>query len=170
MEAIPNPTYADVAATTPPPEEENALVKDVMSLQHDATAEHAPIVTTPPASTTTTVGSETGEYVGQGMDMSPKGAVRRHKVTSRGPWSSLRSKSPTETDGSKDQTSREVLYENTNGVNGSSLMSVKTPDDYEDALELDEEERKQHNRRKSGDGVPELVSGRQPSAGWERSG
>jgi hypothetical protein len=55
-----------------------------------------------------------------------------------------------------------VVYQRVSGTNGSSLTSVKPPDGYEEALELDELERK--GRRQ------QLVSGRKPSAGWERSG
>jgi hypothetical protein len=55
-----------------------------------------------------------------------------------------------------------VLYEKkVNGSNGTSLTSVKPPDDYEDALALDELEKRGHRQ---------LISGRKPSAGWERSG
>jgi hypothetical protein len=58
-----------------------------------------------------------------------------------------------------------VVYEKVNGTNGTSLTSLKPPDDYEEALALDELERKGRNS-----GRQQLVSGRQPSAGWERSG
>jgi hypothetical protein len=146
------PSYAAVAATTPPPEEETALaIKDTITLQHDDTNPDDEIVTTP------------GEYNGQGMDVSPKAAVRRAKVTHRGPWSSLKSSSPKEAKGAK--TKETTVYQNTNGVNGSSLTSVKTPDDYHESLELDKRQ-----RRKDSDQSLELVSGRQPSAGWETSG
>ena len=42
MSTTPNPSYADVAATTPPPEEETALaIKDTVTLHHDSKPEES---------------------------------------------------------------------------------------------------------------------------------
>jgi hypothetical protein len=122
MDSEPPPSYADVASTTPG-EDTAAFIKPTVTLHHDDMT----VTETPPKD--------------------PK--TRRHKVTSKGPWSAVQ------------KSGEETVYENTNGVNGNSLTSVKTPDDFAEALKLDEAERKEKLK---------LVTGRQPSAGWERSG
>ncbi len=91
------------------------------------------------------------EYVGAGLDDEPRGPAKAR-------LSKLQKPAMVNGTGEPDA----VVYEKVNGSNGSSLTSVKPPDGYEEALELDELERK--GRRL------QLVSGRKPSAGWERSG
>jgi hypothetical protein len=104
--------------------------------------------------------------IGVGLDEAPKSPVKGHKkLGSRGSRSSLKSKSK-EPLVSKGESEKPVVYEQVHSINGSQLVSVKPSDDYESELQLDDAERK---RKVSGDSLS-LTSGRQPSAGWERSG
>jgi 2-acylglycerol O-acyltransferase 2 len=96
-----------------------------------------------------------GEYTGEGLDAAPKSPIRGHKkVSSRSSRTSLKQ---TETDS--------VVYEKISRSNGENLTSVKPSYDYEASIELDESERPNRNNNKL-----QLVSGRKPSAGWEKSG
>jgi 2-acylglycerol O-acyltransferase 2 len=105
-----------------------------------------------------------GEYTGAGMDDAPRSPMKGHKkVTSRGSRGSLRS-SPKQAKKKESSDGEEIVYEKLGNLNGSQLTSVK-PTDFEEGMKLDELEKK---RRKSTE--MELVSGREPSSGWERSG
>ena len=105
-----------------------------------------------------------GEYTGAGMDDAPRSPMKGHKkVASRSSRSSLRS-SPKQQKKKEGSDGEEIVYEKLGSMNGSQLTSVK-PTGFEEGMKLDEQEKK---RRKSTE--MELVSGREPSSGWERSG
>jgi 2-acylglycerol O-acyltransferase 2 len=138
-------SYADAAAAPPPADDPNVLLDsppDPLMNGNDA-----PQLPTP------------GEYVGAGMDSAPKSPVRGHKkVSSRGSRNSLRQASKEQRPPYPDEV---VLA----GTNGDSLTSIKPSYDYEESIQLDNSQGKNMMSNKL-----ELVSGRTPSAGWERSG
>lgn len=100
-----------------------------------------------------------GDHVGTGLDDVPRSPA---KVSGR---PTPRPSKPASVPPRKPADPAGVVYEKVNGTNGSRLTSVKPPDDYDESLELDERE-----KRDRPGGRLQLVSGRQPSAGWERSG
>ena len=111
------------------------------------------------------LGSETekesnnrSQYIGQGEDDAPRSPVRKpHKrngsVRSNGALKHKRSDSS-------------FLVQDYADRDGEKLTSVK-PFDFEESLVLARKEMPVTKRHK---GEPELVSGRQAGAGWERSG
>ncbi|KAF2142247.1 uncharacterized protein K452DRAFT_250173 [Aplosporella prunicola CBS 121167] len=99
--------------------------------------------------------STPGEYVGAGLDTSPKTPTRGHRR--------VKSKSSPKRSPEKDNENH-VVYEKVSDVDGKKhLTSVKPDDEFEKNLRLDKDEKPKEEDHK------ELTTGRQAGAGWEHS-
>lgn len=108
------------------------------------------------------------EFVGQGMDESPRTPIVRKTHRRAGSRSSQGGK---KRDSSSDEGPPKMVYEEFANKDGEHLTSVKPHAAFEqsnrtDEKVSDEKEKAKHARSSSRD---ELVSGRRAGAGWEKS-
>ncbi|KAF2434939.1 DAGAT-domain-containing protein [Tothia fuscella] len=151
---MPSKTYPDAIVESPPPPPK---INGIHSKEN-----------TPPSTTNFDAVKSPGEYTGSGILDAPTSPVRGHKkVSSRSSRNSLRVKEANKKE-SKDETEDGgLVYEKYQDGNGARLTSLKSTDDYNDAIQTVRRElRVQHSPARE----RKLASGRVAAAGWETSG